>query len=112
MKIQFSLSALTLSVVICGCSANPSSPEQGIAAEAPLLTRVAYDADRETVLLVSLDDGTVVKQIIDIDADICFKQNSSTATTCLIEGAPIVDSATNTVIGIEMIEEHIDLVAK
>lgn len=66
----------------------------------------------ETILLVSLDDGQVVMQTITTEADICFKMAASSATTCLVRGAPVVDPETNEVIGIEMIETHIDLVAK
>ena len=67
---------------------------------------------RETVLLVSLEDGSVIKQTIQSTADLCFKNAADSATTCLTEGAPVYDPATNSVIGFEMIEDHIDLVAK
>lgn len=73
---------------------------------------VSADLPRETVLLVSLDDGSVIKQTIRSTAELCFKKNSESATTCLTQGAPILDPATNAVIGYKMIEEHIDLVAK
>lgn len=79
----------------------------------PSLPAAAVDESRdETILLVSLEDGTVIKQLINTDADICFKQNTSSSTMCLTQGEPIVDPATNTVIGFEMIENHIELVAK
>ena len=61
---------------------------------------------------MSFEDGSVIKQIINIDADLCFKMSSSTATTCLTQGEPIVDPVINTVIAYEMIEDHIDLVAR
>lgn len=63
------------------------------------------------MLLVSLEDGSVIKQMIDIDADICFKQNASSDTLCLTQGAPVVDEATQSIIGYEMIEDRIDLIA-
>ena len=66
----------------------------------------------DTILLVSLNDGTVIMQTIDASADVCFKKNSDSATTCLTQGVPVIDSATNTVIGFEMIETHINLIAK
>ena len=66
----------------------------------------------QALLLVSLDDGTVIKQTIDSDADICFKVNSEALTTCLTEGAPVIDPNSDTVIGYEMIEARIDLVAR
>ncbi len=69
-------------------------------------------SQRETILLVSLEDGSVVKQTIDSDADLCFKLNSQSTTTCLTQGAPIVDPVTNTIVGFKMIEGHIDLVAR
>lgn len=112
MRLQSSLSAFLLLPVLSGCGTSTPIPQSGYAAAQPAAIRVSYDAPRETVLLVSLEDGTVIKQMIDADADICFKQNASSATTCLSEGAPIYDSATNTIIGIEMIENHIDLVAR
>ncbi len=78
----------------------------------PPVTTVADESRDETILLVSLEDGTVIKQLIEVDADICFKQNSSSSTMCLTQGEPIVDAATNTIVGFEMIENRIDLVAK
>ncbi len=67
---------------------------------------------RDTMLLVSLDDGTVVMQRIRSHADVCFKKNSDSSTTCLTQGEPVVDPETNVVIGFEMIEDRIELVAK
>jgi len=72
----------------------------------------SLDGAHETVLLVSLEDGSVIKQTISSSADICFKSNSDSSTTCLTQGAPLIDPITNTVIGYEMIEDHIELVAK
>ena len=66
----------------------------------------------EAMLLVSLDDGTVIMQTIESSASVCFKLNSETSTTCLLQGAPLVDPATDAVIGYEMIEEQIELIAK
>jgi hypothetical protein len=66
----------------------------------------------ETVLLVSLDSGVVIKQTIRANADVCFKNSSDSATTCLTQGEPVMDPATNTVIGFKMIEHHIELIAK
>lgn len=37
----------------------------------------------EAILLVSLDDGTVIMQTIESAASVCFKLNSETSTTCL-----------------------------
>jgi hypothetical protein len=70
------------------------------------------DSQRETILLVSLEDGSVIKQTIFSSADLCFKKSSDSLTTCLTQGAPVFASDSNTIIGYEMIEEHIELVAK
>lgn len=72
----------------------------------------AEAARNEAMLLVSLDDGTVIMQTIESPASVCFKLNSETSTTCLLQGAPLVDPATDAVIGYEMIEEKIDLIAR
>jgi len=112
MRLQCSLSILILMPVLSGCGSNASIPQSASAAAEPTATRVTYVAPPETLLLVSLEDGSVIKQIIDSDADICFKQNSDSATTCLSEGDPIIDAATNEIIGFEMIENHINLVAR
>ena len=66
----------------------------------------------ETVLIVSLEDGSVIKQTINSNADFCFKSSSGSSTTCLTQGAAIVSPDTNAIIGFEMIEDQIDLVAK
>mgnify|MGYP001812459126 FL=1 len=67
---------------------------------------------KETMLLVSLDDGSVIMQTISSSADICFKSNTASSTTCLTRGAPLVDPASDAIIGFEMIEDQIDLFAK
>ncbi len=51
-------------------------------------------------------------QTINSSADFCFKSNSASSTTCLTQGAPIFSPDTNAIIGFEMIEEQIDLIAK
>lgn len=87
------------------CSSQPTMPiDAAPAAHEPL--------QHEAMLLVSLDDGTVIMQTIESDASVCFKLNSETATTCLLQGTPLVDPETNAVIGYEMIEETIDLIAR
>lgn len=83
-----------------------------IPASAETSTTLSPDTPSETILLVSLDDGSVIMQNISTTADICFKSNSDSATTCLTQGAPVIDPITNTVIGYEMIEDQINLVGK
>lgn len=106
------LPALLLPIVLVACSttvptATPSNPAADLTAAS-----IADESNHEAILLVSLDDGTVIKQTISVNADVCFKQNSNSSTTCFKQGEPIVNNATNTVIGFEMIEDHIDLIAK
>ena len=68
--------------------------------------------DHETVLIVSLEDGSVIKQTINSSADFCFKSSSGSSTTCLAQGEAIVSHDTKAIIGFEMIEYQIDLIAK
>lgn len=83
----------------------------GTASQPTPKTAVQLSAPNETILLVSLDDGTVIKQTIASDADFCFKQNSVSSTICLTQGAAVIDPESNAIIGFEMIEDRIDLVA-
>ena len=97
---NLSVAALLACVVtLYGCSASP------IAAQQPL-------SDREAVLLVSLEDGSVIMQTISSGADLCFKTSVASSTTCFTQGAAIVSPDTNDIIGFEMIEDQIDLIAK
>ncbi len=104
--------ALLLAAVLTGCGANsllPAAATQVAFNEAA--SPVAATA-HETILLVSLDDGSVIKQTIHSSADLCFKNNRDSSTTCLTQGDPVIDPVSNTVVGYEMIEERIELVAK
>lgn len=93
-----------------GC-ATPTVPPAAVDSAQVASNPVQLAGKRETLLLVSLADGSVIMQTIDSEADICFKQNSQTSTTCLTQGEPIVDPVTQAVIGYETIEAHIELVA-
>ena len=99
MRNLFVASLLASAFALSGCSAGASTVQPPA-------------ADRETVLLVSLEDGSVIKQTIRSSADVCFKTSTASATTCFTQGAAIISQDTDTVIGFEMIEDHIDLVAK
>ncbi len=112
MNITSGLPALIAPLVLCACSANAPLPGQARSAPDSIPVYKVQDRQHETILIVSLEDGTVIKQTISVDADLCFKLNSSSATTCLTQGEPIIDPVTNTIIGYEMIENHIDLIAK
>ena len=103
---------LPLAVMLGACSTNglrSASPE-GIA-QNPVAS-VPAELPRETILLVSLEDGSVIKQTIVSGADLCFKMNAESSTTCLTQGAPVFDPASQTIVGYEMIEDHIELIAK
>jgi len=78
----------------------------------PAATTLNTQDANETILLVSLDDGSVIMQTINSSADICFKSNAGSSTTCLTRGAPVVDPSTSAIIGFEMIEDQIDLVGR
>lgn len=95
-------------VMSCGCGAVPTTqPEVPDAAD-----HARNASPHKAMLLVSLDDGSVVMQQIQSHADVCFKVNSQSMTTCLAQGAPVLEPGTNAVIGYEMIEMQIDLFAK
>lgn len=94
------VSILATAVQLTACASAPEST--------PLASN-SSDGDHETVLLVSLADGSVVKQSISGSADICFKENSKSATTCFTEGEPIVDPKTQQVIAYRMVEDKIEL---
>ena len=66
----------------------------------------------QTLLLVSLEDGSVIQQTLQLEADICFKTNSESTTTCLTRGDPIVDARAGKVIGYQMNSSQIELVAR
>ena len=111
MKQLFAIFVALVALSIAGCSTNPVSTAGSYPPSSlPHVMKVSQAPVTDTVLLVSLEDGSVIKQIISVDADICFKQNSKSQTTCLVQGAPIYD-ATNAVIGYEMIEKQIDMFA-
>lgn len=98
-----------LAAALLGACAYTTQPQ----ATTGLAKAPAVEPSRsEALLLVSLDDGTVIMQTIESAASVCFKLNSETSTTCLLQGAPLVDPTTDAVIGYEMIEEKIELIAR
>ena len=66
----------------------------------------------ETMLLVGLQDGSIIQQYISVDADICFKENSVSSTTCYTRAAPIWDTVGDTIIGYRMQKTEIELLGK
>lgn len=108
MKYLPFASLLPLAIVLGTFSAGTFAADETYNAD----TSVSLDSPHETILLVSLEDGSVIKQTIHSSADLCFKKNSDSATTCLTQGAPVIDPITNDIIGFEMLEDHIELIAK
>jgi len=103
---------LLLAVISGGCGASDTIRHDAENSALGVSARPASAVAGDTILLVSLDDGTVVMQTISADADLCFKRNSESTTTCLTKGGPIYDPSTNLIVGIEMIEHQMDLIAK
>lgn len=93
-------SALCNTVLAMACACTTTEP--------PLLTR--GQADTPTILLVSREDGSIVRQTINLDADICVKSATSATTTCLDEGDAIFNGA-GVLVGYEMHQTTIELQA-
>lgn len=113
MNKMIGFACINVALMLAACGSHPPAPDAvaSIRSEMPLM-RVSDDALGGTILLVSLEDGSVIMQTIQTSADICFKQNSSSSTTCLTQGDPVIDPRTSSIIGFEMIEERIQLVGK
>ncbi|MDX2410478.1 MAG: hypothetical protein QNK16_00635 [Woeseiaceae bacterium] len=94
----------------CGATVAPSTSVEPISLSAPEI--LSQGTTHSTILLVTLDNGSVIMQTINASADLCFKRSSDSSTACLTQGEAVMDPATNTVIGFEMIEDNIDLIAK
>ena len=110
---NLSVPALLLTGALLGaCGAQQSYLPASTPSGATPLTTISSKQSKDTILLVSLEDGSIIMQTIQSGADICFKQNSDSTTTCLTQSAPIIDPASNTVIGFEMTEEQIQLIGK
>lgn len=101
-----------LAAALLGACAGSGQPDAMRAIPYQAASPAAEITRNEAMLLVSLDDGTVIMQTIESSARVCFKLNSATSTTCLLQGAPLVDPETDAVIGYEMIEEQIELIAR
>jgi hypothetical protein len=63
------------------------------------------------LLLVSLEDGTIIRQDVDIDADVCMKSSTDAATTCFKRGEPIFSADELHIIGYYMDRSEISLYA-
>lgn len=69
-------------------------------------------AANEAMLLVSLDNGQLVLQHVDIDADICMKSNASPETRCFKRGEPIYDVDASTIVAYHLELRNLSLHAK
>ena len=112
MKYLSLATLLPLAVILGACTTSGVNPMPAQEVARDLAIPVSQELPGETILLVSLEDGSVIKQTIISDADLCFKMNAESSTTCLTQGEPLIDPDSNTIIGYEMIEDHIELVAK
>ncbi len=67
------------------------------------------ESDNSAMLLVRLNDGTIVRQTISSEADICLKQNQFPETMCFSQGEPIRDPHTDRIIGYTMTKSTVNL---
>jgi hypothetical protein len=105
------MTAVTLAALGAGCASAPEA-EQADAAAEPAIVATSAPVREPATLLVSLSDGSIISQSIDVDADICMKANASPVTRCLSRGAPVYDSEGITVIGYRMEPTEIELVGR
>ena len=82
-----------------GCGHAPVQPESAGLTEAPR---------HSTLLLVGLEDGSIIRQTLALDADICMKELNNSATRCLTRGDAILNSE-GLIVGYEMVSETIEL---
>lgn len=85
ITIRNTVGALVLAGLFAGCS------QHSVQSEATGVTSVA--ATESAVLLVSLSDGSVIQQSVELDADFCMKTASAPETTCFKRGPAIYDQA-------------------
>ena len=91
---------------LTACSHAPIQSETKTESSAEVVQ--TSDAEHSTILLVSLEDGSIVRQTVELGADICVKALESATTTCLTQGEPIVNNS-GIVVGYEMLAETIEL---
>ena len=93
-------------LLLGGCSSNfpvaDGQPQADASAENP----------GGALLLVSLDDGRMVLQHVDIDAEFCMKINANPATRCFARGDAIYDPATAAVVAYQLESSDFDLYSK
>jgi len=98
------LAAFTF-VLLTACGHPPMRPEpMGPSASGTV-------PEHSTLLLVGLEDGSIVRQTLALDADICIKELSRARTMCLTQGDAIVNDQ-GVIVGYEMLPETIELRGK
>ena len=112
MRLLTAIVTITAPALLVGGGADDVTQTDSPVSVLKTATTLDPEYSKETMLLVSLDDGSVIMQTISSSADICFKQSTMSSTTCLTRGEPVIDPSTNAIIGFEMIEDQIDLVPK
>lgn len=104
------VSSLMSVLLLAACSVNTTAPD--VVNNAPMSNERESHSQRETTLLVNREDGSVIRQTINVDADFCFKNISSSETTCFSQGEAIINPETDLIVGYEMIEDHIELIPR
>lgn len=102
------MKALVLSSILflAACTSNfPMQDELSPAGAAAV-------APTNALLLVSLDDGQLVMQHIDVDAEFCMKSNADPATRCFSRGEAIYDPTTHALVAYQLEASELDLYAK
>lgn len=102
MKVLVLLSITLLAA--CASNHPAVTHEPDTAANAPPPT--------EALLLVSLADGQLVMQHVNIDADVCMKSNANPETRCFKRGEPIYDADASTIVAYHLEPKDLNLHAK
>ncbi len=97
-RTGLALAALVVAV-LGGCGHAPVESES---------VALAAEARHSTLLLVGLEDGSIVRQTLALDADICMKELNNSTTRCLTRGDAILNSE-GLIVGYEMVSETIEL---
>ena len=93
-------------VGLAACSTAPVQTE--LTAEPSAAVVRTSDTEASTILLVSRADGSIVRQTVQLGADICVKALESSTTTCFTQGEPVVNNR-GVIVGYEMLAETLEL---
>lgn len=95
--------------LLAACASNhPAVMHQSAA----ITEEPAEPARPEALLLVSLEDGQLVMQHVDVDADFCMKSNADPQTRCFKRGEPIYDADASTIVAYHLESRNLDLHAR